>query len=135
MTLRPCLDCGVPTRGSRCPDCRRRYQRQYDATRPAADGVYSTAAWQRLRRRVLEEEAYTCHYCHRLASVADHVIPLRLRPDLGLERSNLVASCRSCNRRRVGRGETGFRGVAPAHRPHPSAAAKLSLPRFGPDDR
>jgi 5-methylcytosine-specific restriction endonuclease McrA len=32
--------------------------------------------------------------------LADHVIPVEERPDLALERSNLVASCYGCNTRR-----------------------------------
>ena len=43
-----------------------------------------------------------CHWCLKptLRLVADHVIPLDQRPDLALDRSNLVASCVPCNTRR-----------------------------------
>jgi len=134
MTLGPCLTCHRPTHGSRCADCQRQYQRQLDVTRPAADQLYSSARWQRMRRRVLDEEAWTCHYCGRLATLVDHRIPLRVAPHLGLERSNLVAACRSCNQQRAGRGATRSRAVALSATPRPSTAGQLSPRRFGPGD-
>jgi 5-methylcytosine-specific restriction endonuclease McrA len=102
--LRPCLGCGqLVAPGPRCSRCRRQWRRQYDQFRPAHHAVYSTAAWRRLSAEV-RGSATRCHWClkpepmRRL--VADHVIPLEQRPDLALERSNLVPSCVPCNTRR-----------------------------------
>jgi 5-methylcytosine-specific restriction endonuclease McrA len=98
--VKPCLTCATPTPRTRCPGCRAIESRRQAAARPDADRVYNTSAWQRLRAEVLADDAYTCAYCGRPATSVDHVVPVRVRPDLALERSNVVASCASCQRRR-----------------------------------
>lgn len=102
--LRPCLGrCGVlvSSASSRCYACRLKASRQYDATRPAHHAVYRTPEWRRLSA-ALRAAATRCHWCLKPTRrlVADHVIPLSERPDLALDRGNLVASCFSCNTRR-----------------------------------
>ena len=106
MPPRPCLDCGTPTRhGARCRSCSLAIQRARTAARPAAErAIYGSAAWKRLRTSVLEEAGYRCRYCGRPADTADHVQPVRLRPDLALDAGNVVAACRSCQERRKARG-------------------------------
>jgi 5-methylcytosine-specific restriction endonuclease McrA len=87
--------------GPRCPACQRVWTRLYDRTRPAHHALYATAAWKRLSAEV-RASANRCHWCLKPTRrlVADHVIPLDQRPDLALERSNLVAACVPCNTRR-----------------------------------
>jgi 5-methylcytosine-specific restriction endonuclease McrA len=97
-----CLGCGkLVSPGPRCFDCRRAQTATYDRTRPAHHALYSTTAWRKLSAEV-RAGATRCHWClkptRRLA--ADHVIPVDQRPDLALERSNLVPSCIPCNTRR-----------------------------------
>lgn len=64
---------------------------------------YETAAWARMRRRVLLEEP-TCRgwppgtRCGKPSEHVDHIVPIR--PDAGgarLERANLQALCSSCH--------------------------------------
>ncbi|QTX04120.1 HNH endonuclease [Agromyces archimandritae] len=59
------------------------------------------AAWEALRRQVLERDQYVCQYCGAEATEADHVIP----KDAGGrdELDNLVASCKPCNARKGNR--------------------------------
>jgi 5-methylcytosine-specific restriction endonuclease McrA len=103
---RPCLGlpgrpCGALSAASRCRPCHLAYQRARTAARPAWErAVYGSRGYKRLRRTVLEEEGWTCHWCGGPATTADHTIPVRVRPDLGAERSNLVAACRSCQEKR-----------------------------------
>lgn len=97
-----CKGCGLlVTPGPRCSECNRVWYQNYDRTRPAHHALYRTAAWRRLSAEV-RAAATRCHWClkptRRLA--ADHVIPVDQRPDLALERDNLVAACFACNTRR-----------------------------------
>lgn len=101
--LAACLDCNaiIGPGMARCYECRRLRSAIYNASRPTHHALYSTAAWRRLSAEV-RAGASRCHWClkptRRLA--ADHVIPLDARPDLALERANLVPACVPCNTRR-----------------------------------
>jgi 5-methylcytosine-specific restriction endonuclease McrA len=100
--LLACVDCGkLVSPGPRCFDCRRTRSAIYNASRPQHHAFYATSAWRRLSLEV-RKGATRCHWCLKPTRklVADHVIPLEDRPDLALERSNLVASCVPCNTRR-----------------------------------
>lgn len=102
MTLMRCLGCGgwvAP--GPRCPSCQRAADRLYDASRPAHHALYSTTAWRKLAAEV-RASATRCTWCLKPTRrlVADHVLPLDQRPDLALDRSNLVPACVPCNTRR-----------------------------------
>jgi hypothetical protein len=102
MTLMRCLGCGILCApGPRCPACQRAWTRAYDRTRPAHHALYATAGWRRLSAEV-RASASRCHWCLKPTRrlVADHVIPLDQRPDLALDRANLVAACVPCNTRR-----------------------------------
>jgi 5-methylcytosine-specific restriction endonuclease McrA len=48
--------------------------------------------------------ADACAWCgtpaDRVKLTADHILPVRARPDLALEPENVVAACRSCQERR-----------------------------------
>jgi 5-methylcytosine-specific restriction endonuclease McrA len=89
-----CTRCGAsfyasPTGGrprSRCDRCRSNHAR--------ADGT----VWRKLRAQVLSEEP-TCYIvgCGWPSTQVDHVLPLKLRPDLALVRSNLRGICATHN--------------------------------------
>jgi 5-methylcytosine-specific restriction endonuclease McrA len=65
--------------------------------------IRHTEAWRRLSEQVRQEEP-TCRLqlpgCTRLSETADHIIPVSVRPDLALVRSNCQGACQSCNRKR-----------------------------------
>ena len=120
MTMKPCLTCGRPCHGSRCPEHARpvlqaQWRRGNAIRDPFARQLYASSEWQRLARSVVDG-ATGCAWCHRTPAqlvrdrrsprlTADHVIPVRVRPDLALEPSNVVAACLSCQaRRRLPRG-------------------------------
>ena len=50
------------------------------------------------------------------ATVVDHVIPIRARPDLRLTLSNLQALCKPCHDRKTALEDGAF-GRAPSHGP------------------
>jgi 5-methylcytosine-specific restriction endonuclease McrA len=92
--VKRCTVCGGqfstgPTGGrprSRCDRCRSNHDR--------ADGT----VWRSLRAQVLREEPICCIVgCGRAATQVDHVIPLKLRPDLAHDRANLRGICASHN--------------------------------------
>lgn len=101
--LTVCIDCGrVVSPGPRCYACRRRRSEVYNANRPAHHAFYRTAEWRRLSAEV-RRSATRCWWCLRptLRLLADHVMPLEKRPDLALDRENVVPSCYGCNNRRA----------------------------------
>lgn len=72
--------------------------------------------WLRLSRLCLAEEPY-CRYCARngrvtLAEVSDHIIPIRIRPDLRLVRDNIQSLCKLCHDSVKAREENELYGVA-----------------------
>lgn len=71
--------------------------------------------WPALRLRVLARDGYRCQVggprCRGVASVVDHIIPVRAG-GAWWDKSNLRAACRSCN---TARAYAGF-----VSRPRPS---------------
>lgn len=102
MTLRACAGCGLlVSPGPRCAACTRKWTKAYDSARPEHHALYASAEWRRLSAEV-RAGATRCHWCLKPTRrlVADHVEPLDRRPDLALDRANLVAACVACNTRR-----------------------------------
>lgn len=63
-----------------------------------------TRAWRKLRDRVVREEP-VCRLqypgiCTYWSQTADHIIPVSVRPDLGMHRGNLRGACHPCNMER-----------------------------------
>jgi len=70
-----------------------------------AEAMVYGAAWQRVRRVVLQRDEYRCTIgmegCTGAADAVDHIVPWRAGGDLyGLD--NLRACCTSCNSKRAG---------------------------------
>ena len=92
---------GAPTR---CIPCQRAKWRQRQRTRdPGPLRVYSSGAWKALASAVVEA-ASACHWCGTSASLtkltADHIHSVAEHPALGVEPSNVVAACLSCQNKR-----------------------------------
>lgn len=63
----------------------------------------STSAWRRLAKKVAREEPICwlrLEGCTTRSTTGDHVIPVTVRPDLALVRSNARGACSSCNYKR-----------------------------------
>jgi 5-methylcytosine-specific restriction enzyme A len=98
--MRACLGipgkpCGrITSAGSRCPTCKREFQRQRKA-RGLTGERGSTHASRQRRQRVLERANHRCFYCTAPATIEDHYIP---KAHGGSEDdSNMVAACQPCN--------------------------------------
>ena len=61
-----------------------------------------SAAWQRIRRLVLQRDLWRCMYCGAEARVADHVVPPERYAGSHNDPANLVAACSSCNNSKRG---------------------------------
>ena len=66
---------------------------------------YLTKAWKKVRKSVLQRDRYCCVLCGKdvsgyKKSRVDHIIPLRERPELALDLTNLRTLCPSCDNRR-----------------------------------
>lgn len=71
-------------------------------SRPGASARGYDREWERVRSRQLHREPL-CRYCAEQgivepATEVDHVIPVRVRPDLRLDESNLQSLCETCHR-------------------------------------
>lgn len=88
----------------------------------------NTWAWRALRDRVVAEEPLCWlrypDLCTTVSTTADHVIPIRQRPDLGMDRANLRGACRPCNNHRKDR-------PPPTPQPRPRALDVF----FGPPEK
>lgn len=88
-------------------------RREYNRDQPESNKFYKATAWLQVRASVLRKGPL-CVECERVgivkaATLVDHIIPYRERPDLGLARDNLRPLCHSCHgrigkRTAVGRG-------------------------------
>jgi 5-methylcytosine-specific restriction endonuclease McrA len=101
---RPCLHpgCNGVSPNTRCPEHQAAYWSRRQKTRDQRPlRVYASAEWKRLARAVVAD-AVACHWCGATNEklTADHIAPLAFNLDLGLDRDNVVASCRSCQTRR-----------------------------------
>ena len=68
--------------------------------RRPSGGRLTSGRWQKLRARVIREEPLCrlrLNKCTIRSDTADHIIPVRDRPDLKYVRANLRGSCQSCN--------------------------------------
>lgn|SRR5512139_368869 len=68
-----------------------------------APGQLTSGRWRRLRDQVVREEPVCrlrLNCCTLKSTTADHIIPVRYRPDLKYVRQNLRGSCQPCNMRR-----------------------------------
>lgn len=87
MALKPCLTCGRPSEGSRCP------------AHTIRNG--STRTWRKVRVLILARDRYTCQLCGQPAQHVDHIMPLA---EGGTDAArNLRATCADCNLSRQGR--------------------------------
>jgi 5-methylcytosine-specific restriction protein A len=81
MALKPCISCGTPSRGSRCP------------THEIRNG--STRQWRSTRAAILARDHWQCQICGHRAEHVDHILPLAHG---GTDApSNLRATCTGCN--------------------------------------
>lgn len=96
MVLRPCLDCGVPTARTRCPE----HQSQYESRRPSRRvlGRYDTK-WMRLVKIAKARQPWCSGYQrppHASSDLTgDHRLPLNQGGKNVL--SNVDVLCRACN--------------------------------------
>ena len=91
--MRVCIEagCGDLTSGTRCTLHESRRQQRRGS--PTARGL--GYRYQQARLRVLARDGYTCHWCGKAATTADHLIP---RARGGSDRDdNLAACCTRCN--------------------------------------
>jgi 5-methylcytosine-specific restriction enzyme A len=97
--VKPCLDCGEPTVGSRCDGCR-----IARPSRPSnAHPLLRTARWARLSRSLRKRSPF-CEVCGRTDQLSvDHIVPASERPDLIFEIENLRVLCRHHNQSRGNR--------------------------------
>lgn len=114
----PKLDQRRQTRGAE----ERERKSRLDLHRPGARGRGYDADWQALRDEIVVERGCICEApgCGRLVSLrkrdasaavpcahVDHIVSVRERPDLRLDRSNLRLLCEPCHNARTARDQ-GF---------------------------
>lgn len=64
--------------------------------------IYRSARWRALRLEVLRRDDFKCTQCGTRGRLeVDHVIPIRKRPDLAYDMSNLQSLCASCHTKKT----------------------------------
>ena len=85
----------------RAADAEYNRARRSDPDRGIEDAVVSSARWKAVRARVLRDEPLcrTCAAAGRteLATQVDHVVPVRVRPDLAYDLGNCQPLCGTCH--------------------------------------
>lgn len=105
MPLRPCLDCGALSQGSRCQAHTRSRERPHHLRAKRAKRPYTYAEQQRRAETVrawVQAYGYWCPGWHTPPHpsqdlTADHEIAVAVNGD---ERGELAVLCRSCNGRK-----------------------------------
>lgn len=98
VTLRPCLDCGTPTAGSRCPTCQPARQRTIGSAHQR--GYDST--WRRLSQRARRLQPW-CSACGAVENLTtDHLPSAWQRRAEGktIRLADVAVVCGPCNTRR-----------------------------------
>jgi 5-methylcytosine-specific restriction endonuclease McrA len=115
--LRPCIVCGTPSRGARCP-----------SHAGAQRSVRNSSAWQRVRAVAKARDGHACQHCggSRGGLSVHHIVSLARGGTNELE--NLVTLCARCHARAEGRGLGSDRGreKLPRHTP-PSVSQNVRL--------
>lgn len=98
MPMRPCLTCGTPARGTRCPPC----QRSHDTHRRPSPNQRGYDAEYRKARRIILATGPACAICGTApATTADHIVPVSRGGTNEL--TNLRPACHPCNSARGNR--------------------------------
>lgn len=122
MTLRPCLDCGEPSTGPRCPE------HTVDPKPPATARGYDWQ-WTQLSRRARRLQPF-CLDCGATQDLqTDHTPEAWARKAAGLpvRLQDIDVVCGPCNRARgAARGHSATRGGDPS-RPTPDPGGRQSL--------
>lgn len=99
--LRPCAVPGCPeiaVKGGRCVRHATEWARNVDSRRPSARERGYGSDWRRRRAEVLRACPY-CMQCGALATVVDHIIPLRAGGSS--DASNLQPLCQTCHNKKT----------------------------------
>lgn len=92
--LTPCLTCGAPARGPRCPT----HDRDRQPKRAQYLRIHQSPAWRRLSKATIQAQPW-CTYCGSTDDLtADLVVPLELGGSI--DETNVVTACRPCNSKR-----------------------------------
>ncbi len=87
---------------SRCLEHQRQRQRAYNQQRPARHKFYSSNEWVKFRDQVLLERGRVCSSCGSQSNIVlDHIINIKQRWDLRLDRDNVQALCGPCHSKKT----------------------------------
>ena len=83
---------------------------------------YQSTEWDKLRRKVLRRDGYSCQFCGKLclgkkrngeSPIVDHIMPVKEYPHLAFNEDNLRVLCRSCDNKRHSEKGRGY-DITPA---------------------
>lgn len=97
MLMRRCICGRMVQQGKKCPDCEKKYQKQYDRTKRNKEraAFYHSAAWKRISEAVKArasglDEYELAHGNVVKGTTVHHIEPLADNPELGLDMHNLI---------------------------------------------
>lgn len=122
MTLTPCLACGTPTSGPRCPPCASKLPR---APRQRTDAhARRSWRWRRLSERVRNAQPW-CESCGATSQLSvDHRVPLA-HGGAEYDPSNLRVLCTPCHNRSEAARRRDYAERPPAE-PNPPPSRTVS---------
>src|SRR5258705_6159747 len=95
--MRPCLDCGEPTTGVRCPDHTTRTDTRTNRSHVA---YANDARWKAFSKRLRRMVPF-CEGCGAVTGLSvDHLLPVSDYPELTYAEENCQTLCLPCNGRR-----------------------------------
>lgn len=58
---------------------------------------YNSVAWRQLSKQVLNESFYVCKRCGKDATLADHIVPIKVDWNKRLDKDNIQPLCEACH--------------------------------------
>lgn len=86
----------------RSGDQRYNRERKHDEVTNERLKFYRSKAWRVQRKYIMQRDHGLCRYCELVGQVTpaylvDHIVPNEVAPELQLDETNLVASCKACH--------------------------------------
>ena len=95
-------------RCNRCEEKRKDRHKLYDKNvrDKEAAAFYNSKGWKFVREHAMQRDFGLCQRCYAkeditLADMVDHIVPIKVQPELSLELDNTQSLCNSCHAKKT----------------------------------